>query len=344
MSHVAPGASRVTSGDLDEEHEQNLEGDVDVSLAPIQGEDTRRALPKDFFVRKPAVFLTKFTFAMGLVGAGWFVIATHTGGWLGTIASVILVGLIYAHLVELQHECLHGHAFKSKALNRVFGFACGIFLLSSHTHYKHDHLRHHANLGTPRNREFFNYRFSNLHTLSGFLYASFHLGRYLDVGRDILRGFVGKPPAHISNPRDAAKIRTEYQLYGLAVAGAIAYTAVSGDLTVVIAWALATLLVGEPAHFWIELPEHYGLNTQTEGNVLANTRTIHASFLGKWYTNGNNLHTAHHYHQGVPMVQIPRLHEREQRKWHIVERSYWSFFKKVVTGELKNHEQNCMTR
>ncbi|GAV45786.1 hypothetical protein Saa2_08778 [Streptomyces acidiscabies] len=34
-----------------------------------------------------------------------------------------------------------------------------MFLLSSFWHYKHDHLRHHAFLGTPDNREFFNYRF-----------------------------------------------------------------------------------------------------------------------------------------------------------------------------------------
>lgn len=342
MSNATTDTSLVHFDSAQEE--QNLEGDIDVSLAPIKGEDTRRSIPNEYFVRRPSAFLIKFLLAMAIIGAGWAAIALGIGGWPVTIASIIAIGAMYAHLVELQHECLHGHSFKSKAANRFFGFLCGVFMLSSHTHYKHDHLRHHANLGTPKNREFFNYRFKNLNSLFGFLYAAFHLGRYLDVFRDILRGLVGMPPKQISNPRDATKIRTEYQLYGLLVASALTYTALSGNLLFVLAWFAPTLMIGEAMHFLIELPEHYGLNTQTDSNVLSNTRTINSSWFGQWFTNGNNLHTAHHYHQGVPMTQIPRLHEKEKHSFSVVEDSYLGFYRKVLTGEISNNPENCMTR
>ena len=38
----------------------------------------------------------------------------------------------------------------------------------------------------------------------------------------------------------------------------------------------------EPVHFLIELPEHFGLNTQTDRNLLTNTRTVNASGLARF--------------------------------------------------------------
>ena len=70
---------------------------------------------------------------------------------------------------------------------------------------------------------------------------------------------------------------------------------------------LPLLLIAEPMHFLIELPEHFGLNTQTDPDVLVNTRTVAAGPFLQWFTNGNNLHTAHHYHQGVPMTNMREL-------------------------------------
>lgn len=74
--------------------------------------------------------------------------------WYGKVLDVIFLGLIYAHFTELQHELLHGHAFKSQKLNRLLGFFCGLFMLNSFSHYKYHHLRHHRHLGTELNNEF----------------------------------------------------------------------------------------------------------------------------------------------------------------------------------------------
>jgi fatty acid desaturase len=126
----------------------------------------------------------------------------------------------------------------------------------------------------------------------------------------------------------------------------LAYTFLARDPLFVYAWLLPAVLVAEPAHFMIELPEHFGLNTQTDANVLTNTRTIKASRFAQWYTNYNNLHTAHHYHQGVPMAQITRLHTLIADRVVPVETSYWSFYRKVFTGEIRYRDmaQTPMTR
>lgn len=332
----------MTSVALTPDHE--LEGDVDVRLAPVRGTDTRRQLPRTLFQRRPAVFVVKFLFASLLIAAGMAAVALQIH-WAITAVAVVVLGLMYAHMVELQHECLHGHAFQRLWINRFFGVIAGVFMLSSHSHYRYQHLRHHAYLGTPDNKEFFDYRFQNLNNVPGFLASAFSLDRYKDVFRDMALSCMGRTLPTVTSARAARHIRTEYQLYALCLSGAIAFTLATGNPFFLIAWLLPSILIAEAAHFMIEMPEHYGLNTQTDDNVLTNTRTINASRIAHWYTNGNNLHTAHHYHQGVPMVRIPELHALEKGKFEVTEPSYWAFYKKVIRGELRHrYDASCMTR
>lgn len=339
-------AARNEAPLLTDETIARLDATEEALLAPVRGVDRRRSLPKDHFRKRPARFSSKFLGALALIAVAWAALAWGPG-WLA-ILTVIPLGLGYAHLVELQHECLHEHAFRRRGLNRFCGIICGMFMLSSFWHYKHDHLRHHAFLGTPQNREFFNYRFRDLNRWKGigFLRAALNLGRYRTVGADIVRSYLGRPIPGVPRDRDARKIRSEYRLLGAAVVAATVYTVLTGDLVFVYAWLLPAVLVAEPAHFMIELPEHFGLNTQTDANVLTNTRTITASRFAQWYTNYNNLHTAHHYHQGVPMAQITRLQTLIADQVVPVETSYWSFYRKVLTGEIRYQDlsETPMTR
>jgi fatty acid desaturase len=317
-------------------------------LAPVRGDDRRRTLPRTYFVKKPARFTAKFVTGLVLITVAWAVIALQPA-WPVVVAAGVVAGLMFAYLVELQHECLHEHAFHSRALNRLCGVIAGMFMFSSFWHYKHDHLRHHAFLGTPQNREFFNYRFRDLHRWYGlgFLLAALHPGRYATTGRDMVLSLLGRPIPGVARPLDTRKIHNEYRLLAVLLVAAVVYTAVTGDLFFVFAWWLPTLLVAEPAHFLIELPEHFGLNTQSDPNVLTNTRTIKgASNFAQWYTNYNNLHTAHHYHQGVPMAQVANLHTLIADKVVPVETSFWRFYLKVLTGQVRylDLDGTCMTR
>lgn len=341
----------ATQTDPRADEEPSLDGGTNAPLALIRGADPRRALPRHLFERRPAVFVVKFGFAMALVAASLAAIfvGLRAGGlgWLVAALSAVVAGVMYAHLVELQHECLHEHAWRSRTLNRVFGFVCGLFMLSSFSHYKYDHLRHHADLGTTRNREFFNYRFRNLNGVLGFVVGSFHLGRYVDVLRNVGRSLLGLPIPGVSRPHDLRRIQAEYRLFAVALAGTAAATVLTGEyLFVLFALILPAVLVAEATHFLIELPEHFGLNTQTDPNVLSNTRTITASGFAWWLTNGNNLHTAHHYHQGVPMVNVARLDAIARSAFDVVDPSYWDFYARVIRGELRlrSTDETCMTR
>jgi fatty acid desaturase len=323
----------------------NLDGTKGVLLAPVRGTDTRRSLPDDLFAKRQGRFTAKFLFAIAVIVAFWAAVVMIPTWWMIVIAVPVL-GMTYAHLVELQHECLHEHAYGRRWLNRLAGFVCGIPMLSSFSHYKYEHLRHHAYLGTPQNHEFFNYRFEGLGSVRGFLRACFHLGRYLDVFADIGRSLVGRTNPRVIKPTAAKKIRTEYLGFAAVLAAGIAFTVFTGSPLLLFVWVLPALLVAEPVHFLVELPEHFGLNTQSDPDVLTNTRTVHGGRFAKWYTNGNDLHTAHHFHQGVPMAQVPKLHTIIEDRVEIVEPSYRSFYTNVITGHIKYVDQSetCMTR
>jgi fatty acid desaturase len=325
--------------------EPSLDGGRDVLLAPVRGVDRRQDLPRELFERSPARFTLKFTVALVLIAAGCLAVAVSPS-WPITALAMLVLGLMYAHLVELQHECLHEHAYRSRMLNRVCGFVCGLFMLSSYSHYKYQHLRHHALLGKPQNKEFFNYRFRNLDSLSGFARATFDLSRYKDVLRDIARSCLNGHIPGVTKERELKRIRAEYRLFFILLLAAAAFTAWSRNPFLIVAWLVPVLVVAEAAHFLIELPEHFGLNTQTDSNVLSNTRTIEASRFAQWFTNYNNLHTAHHYHQGVPMANVENLNQMVRDQFVAVEPSYWSFYRKVVRGEIGYHDtaETCMTR
>jgi fatty acid desaturase len=325
--------------------EPDLDGTTGVLLAKVRGVDDRRSLPKTMFVKRPAVFTAKFVFAVALVAGVSSAVALKPVWWL-IVPAVIVNGLLFAHLVELQHECLHEHAYTRRWLNRVVGLIAGTPMLSSFWHYKYEHLRHHAYLGTSQNKEFFNYRFKGLGTVPGFIRGAYHLGRYQDVSREMARSFVGKTNPGVTKDVAAKKIRTEYQFFLVVVVAAVALSVALGSYLLLFVWVLPTLLVAEPTHFLIEMPEHFGLNTQTNPDVLSNTRTVRAGWFARWFTNGNDVHTAHHFHQGVPMANVRRLHAMIEDRIETVESSYWSFFKNVFTGKIvyQDESETCMTR
>lgn len=329
----------------------DLEGSADVQLAPTKGKDLRRSLSKEYFLKKPKIFLLKFIFAWLLIALGWYLVWYASSQSFSIfsifefIGGMILSGLIYAHLVELQHECLHFHAFNSPQLNRLFGVLAGLPMFSSLSHYRYDHLRHHAYLGTERNMEHFNYRFNNLNTIKGFAIAFFDLNRYRQVFRILGAALTANPIPGVSKEKTQVHIKQEYLFYATIFLLSVIASLYFQTSLFVLAWWLPTVVVAEGAHFMIEMPEHFGLNTQTLPDIGENTRTIRTNFIGAWYVNGNHTHTAHHFHQGVPMCNVKKLNELIKPSLKVLETSYFSFYSDVIRGRIFHVSQDsCMRR
>jgi fatty acid desaturase len=258
------------------------------------------------------IFAVKLTVLVVVIGAGAALVA------FGTIwsvpAGVLLLGLMYAHALELQHEALHGIGFRRPQANVVAGVLLGIPMLTSFAAYRTSHMRHHRDLGTPENKEFFDYgdqygdegrsKLGNLVSWAYRLSMIAHYGQFfLLVAKSVtVRPLDGEKPV------TARHIRRDYLIMAALLAATLAWTAVTGNLLLVWLWFVPMVLVAAPAHALVELPEHFRCETGTT-DVFRNTRTIRSNRFMAWFTNGNNFHVEHHFMPSLPISQLPELHD-----------------------------------
>ncbi|HVF42740.1 MAG TPA: fatty acid desaturase [Pyrinomonadaceae bacterium] len=254
-------------------------------------------------------------------------------GLLWVIPSLLL-GLAYAHAVELQHQCLHNTAYRTKRWNRIVGVPLGMPLLVSFSDYQNSHLKHHRLLGTPEDKEFFNYSYQKLHSLTALIPHLLMVRHYRDVAGYIAKSVVGKLVREKeATPKVARKIRSEYQMMAVALVAAAGLSGYFATTIFLKVWALP-FVVGVLTHALIELPEHIGCNT-TIADVLNNTRTMKASKAMVWFVNGNNYHVEHHWLPAVPNDKFPELHQKVTSRITYLDLSYGSFYKQFFV-HLRN--------
>jgi fatty acid desaturase len=241
------------------------------------------------------------------------------------IAPSLLLGLAYAHAVELQHQCLHSTAYRSKFWSRVVGVLLGLPSLVSFSDYQNSHLKHHRLLGTPEDKEFFNYAYKKLNSFPALVQHLWMLRHYRDVMGYIFNSARGKlVRKDEATLKMAKKIRFEYQLMAVFLV-AMVFLTIFFQTTLFLKLWFIPLLVAVPTHALIELPEHIGCKT-TINDVLVNTRTIRTNKLVVWFVNGNNYHVEHHWLPAVPNDKFPALHAYVKSRTAYADISYRSFY------------------
>lgn len=272
------------------------------------------------------VFVGKLLLLAALTGLG--VALALRPGWLAVV-GVVLLGAMYTHAVELQHQCLHHSAFRRAWPHRFVGVPLGLPLMVVYSHYRIRHLQHHRDLGTPHDTEFFGFDTRRPLTVGLLLRGLFDYPRLVLVGRDIVRAATGRwryPYGDLSAVM-RRRIVNDHLILGGLVLVAIALACTGRDGYVMRLWVLP-LLVAVPLHFLVELPEHILCDTEST-DVLRNTRSIGGSRLSTWFTNGNNLHIEHHAAMSVPINHLRARHDETRRCAVHVERTYADFYRLV---------------
>ncbi|MEU2874991.1 fatty acid desaturase [Streptomyces sp. NPDC007070] len=280
------------------------------------------------FIAKLAV-----AFTVWLAGA---LLTLVPEAWPARVAGVILMGCMYAHWVELQHQCLHHSAFRAARPHRLVGVPLGVPMLVSYSHYRVRHLQHHRYLGTDQDSEFFGFDTRQPVTWGALLRECFAFDRIGAAAVDIFRSWKGSwryDTGQIAHAR-RREVIAEYRMFTLPILAAVVLTALGhGDLVLWL-WLLP-LLVATPVHFLVELPEHIMCDNAST-DVLLNTRSITGSWFSTWFTNGNNLHIEHHAAMVVP---INRLRERHGTTLQVAKHtahSYPEFYRAVMREARMN--------
>lgn len=279
------------------------------------------------------VFAMKLAVAVILLSGG-VALALEDSWWVRPF-GIILCGMTFAHAAELQHQALHNIGFRSHRANTISGIVLGIPMLVSFAAYRASHLRHHRYLGTPLNREFFDYgdeygavAESKARTMLLWLVRFsmlYHYRLFLANTWRALRGL----PFEGESPTVSRRIRRDHLLIASALLALAVISVVLRDPIIVWPWLLPLVLVAAPVHAAIELPEHFRCETSSQ-NIFVNTRTIRSNKLMTWFTNGNNYHVEHHLIPNMPIERLPELHVQVRGQLQHFQPTYVAFFRSLV--------------
>lgn len=278
------------------------------------------------------IFLFKLSILVGVVVLG-STLALGTS-IIGEILGILLLGAAFAHAVELQHESLHGLAFRTKFVNRLVGFFLGVPMLVSFSHYRARHLKHHRLLGTKGDSEFFDkVRLQGLSRAEIFLTAFCPTRIIKNLLVVIPKAILGLTLDPELSDDTASRVRREYLVIGVILLLSTILSLASEPAIILKFWLLPLFCVAEPLHFFIELPEHLGCNTESR-DPLQNTRSITGSWFSFWFTNGNNLHVEHHLYPAIPIYRLPEVHSKIRYAIANRDESYISCFRRLFfSGE-----------
>ncbi len=261
------------------------------------------------------------------------VVAIILTPWTVKLLPIALLGALFAHGVELEHELIHQRHFPAP-LQLVVGSLLGLPMLVEFTRYTTTHCYHHRMVGTPDDEESFAYDFDRLHSPLTFLYHLSLIDHYYQAGktmglalledRTALRRGIGKVGALMPEPV-LTRMIAGYGGFAFVLTVAIGLS-ISLQTTLFLQLWLLPLVFANPIHALVELPEHWGCTANTT-NCYENTRTIIPSPLLNWFTNGNCWHVEHHSNPAIPIPQLAAYHQQIAPQIRFLNRGYWEFYR-----------------
>jgi fatty acid desaturase len=276
-------------------------------------------------------FVLVLAWVFMLILGGWFAFSEFLGFQL---LSILIFGLGFAHGVELQHQTLHHSSFRSNRANRFCGCVLGLPMFISFTLYRKKHLEHHAYLGTPKNKEFFDYSTQyGVNTVRDILIRFSLIYHYRDLARNFNRLFRRAPILENLSKLLSRRIWIEYVCMCLVILGLLLLSFLMHEPRLILNWLAALFFVAGPVHALIEMPEHFECDL-TSRDMFKNTRSITSGAIACWFTNYNNLHVEHHMYPSIPLQQLRAIHLKQKSKIVFYEHTYTAFFQKYLLRKV----------
>lgn len=226
--------------------------------------------------------------------------------------AVPVVAVLLALHSSLQHEVLHGHPFRSLALNEALVWL-PVGLCIPYRRFRDTHLAHHRDerLTDPHDDPESNYVDPDVWARWGRVRRQIHLFNNTLAGRMLIGpmlseiAFVAEDLAAVRAGQSAVALAWLHHLAGLAVVLWLL------TLTPMPLWAYAAAAYGAFSILKIRtFAEHRAHEEAPMRSVLVEDRGPLA-FL---FLN-NNLHIVHHSHPGVPWYRLPRLYARNRAEY-----------------------------
>lgn len=234
-----------------------------------------------------------------LVSGAGLLLAPHWTVWL---AFSLVYGIALVFLFTLEHETIHGSAFRSDWINHALSTLAGVIVVVPARWFRYFHFAHHRHtqdpgrdpeLATPKPRGWFRYAI--------YLTA---LPYWCSMARTLVAMALGRVPGDYVPAARRGAITSEARVH-LALYIAVAVSSlVTGSLLAVELW-LVPLLLGQPFLRAYLLAEHGACALVAD--MLDNSRTTFAGRAVRFIAWNMPYHTAHHAFPTVPFHRLPEL-------------------------------------
>ncbi|MEO1298588.1 MAG: fatty acid desaturase, partial [Cyanobacteria bacterium J06636_16] len=114
--------------------------------------------------------------------------------WPLKLLPQLILGAMFVHGLELQHEMVHQRYF-GKRWGDAIGFLLGLPMFIEFTEYRFTHSHHHRAVGTPDDEEAPSYESGQLKALGSFVLDLSLLGHYQSILQNAIWGVMGNTEA-----------------------------------------------------------------------------------------------------------------------------------------------------
>ena len=260
-------------------------------------------------IARPAVEWRTLALALAIYG-GWMLLTWHHAA-LPLWARLLGGAWFVAWQGSLQHEVMHGHPTRHRAVNTLFGFP-PLSLWLPYVRYRQSHLRHHLDerltdpLDDPESYYWTQAQWQALSRVGRGLVAvqSTLLGRLL-IGPlwSIVRFLKFEMLALLAGDMSLARIWATH-LLGVA---AVLYWVVGVCGMAVWDYLLCFVYAGAALSLVRSFAEH-----KADSHVERRTAIVETSWLFGVLFLFNNLHVAHHLRPTLPWYELPAWYARNR--------------------------------
>jgi fatty acid desaturase len=254
-------------------------------------------------------------------------VIVFTQSWAVWSISTLFYGVALIFLFSLEHETIHGTAFRSPWLNAGVAEAAGLPLLLPPRYFRYFHFAHHRHTQDPSHDPELAYP-----KPSDWLSYAKHLSG-LPYWRDAIMGLVrhafGQVNEDFIPSGGKARVVTEARGYLVLVIALGSVSLWRGWTWPLELWVIPAL-VGQPFLRAYLLAEHAACPLVAD--MLTNSRTTYTTAVVRLLAWNMPYHSAHHALPTVPFHRLPELNAKLAQRLRSTARGYLDAHRQITAA------------
>ncbi len=230
-------------------------------------------------------------------------LAARTAGTGLQWPAMFVLGIVLTHLFAPQHECAHYSAFRSRRVNEIVAWVCGLLIMVPQVHFRYEHTDHHSFTNLPERDP---QHIPLPGSITAYLWYLSGIPYWWSSWSGIVRrscGSLTRQELGFIPQGERRKVVWEARVMAIAYV-TVAALVMAGWQAPVVFWFLP-LLLGQPVMRFIRMTEHVGRPTVLD--PLLNTRSTGVWAPWQFLAWNMNCHAEHHLAPAVPYHALPRL-------------------------------------